>query len=415
MKIATTIPQLTARQVSRSAGATIAGYQYQFELSVVKVLNLNEGEIVRVEGIEDIDFWSDEPSIIQVKYYEGQKWSLPVVRKAVHELLQSFVSGLKVKYVLYTHFGSGDTPPERFSLQDLKDCLTYRPRNEPIELLYDGIDDEVLIDFTNHFTICHGVSLEDQRKITTAAIAKALDCSEDEAESLHRMRAVQFLHEVATRKEEKDREVSRQEIINLLGSRDVFYSRWHKETVGRERFISATSKKLKVTGFNASDTYRGVYLNVTSENLNAVCRLASEIANDMNGTIKRRSTSAKPWTLILRGEDEVISSVKKSLIEDRNVFNDGFESFIFSPDIFNEPVITKGTGRVDRLAKASYVIRVISERSMKTLVGSRPHLSQVVSLIESDGWLSETSHLPPTRVHEVSIDDLTEILRRVTS
>lgn len=415
MNNSSSLPQLTPRQVSRSAGSTIAGYQYQFERSVVAVLGLDDGDTLRVEGIEDIDIWSASPSVVQVKYYEGQKWSPSAVREAVHELLRSFVAGLNVEYILYVHFGTGEAPPESFDLQDLKDCLTYRPRGKPVERLYDDLQDDQLIAFTNLFRICHGVSLEDQRKITAAVIAKALRCSEDEAESLHRMRAIQFLHEIAINKDENRRVVTRNDLIDFLGDRDVIYNRWHKEIVGRERFISAITKKLKLAGFATSNTYRGVYLRVTAENLEAVCRLAAELARDLNGAAKRRLTTAKPWTLILRGEVVMISAVKKSLIEEQLMINDGFELLHFSPELFIEPAVVRGTGRTDRLAKASHVIRIVSEDSMKRVTESGYRLAQVISVVEPDIWHSNIARVGPMRIHEISVDDLTEILRRVTT
>lgn len=409
------LPPLTAGQVRRSAGSTIAGYQYQFERSVVEVLGLAAGQELRVEGIEDIDIWTESPSVVQVKYYQGQRWSLSVIRDAVHELLKSFGSGLHVRYVLYVHFGSGDAPPDRLSLDELKECLTYRPKMKPIERLYEEFEEEQLLAFTDHFQIVAGVSLDEQRVITTSAIAEALQCGEDEAEALHRMRAVQFLHEIAVNKDEGRRVVTRCDLLKLLGDREIFYNRWHKETIGQERFIHAITKKLKAANFNTSSTYRGVFVQVTEENLEAVCRLASELARDMNGTAKRRTTAAKPWTLILRGKEDLVSSVKRSLIEEQLPFNDGFESLQFSPELFIEPAVVKGAGSSDRLAKASHVIRVVSENSMKQVAETGYRLAQLISLLKPRDWHAGLARVKPMQIHEVSVDEMTEILRRVTT
>lgn len=409
------LPKLTARQVDRSAGPTIAGYLYQFERSVVEVLRLRDREQLRIEGIEDIDIWAESPSVVQVKYYNGQRWSLSKVRDAVHELLKSFAAGLRIEYVLYVHFGSGDTPPDKLSLQELKECLTYRPKGRPVELLYERFDEDQLLAFTKHFRITAGVSLDDQRALTTSAIADALGCRLDEAEALHRMRAVQFMHEIAVKKSEKLRAVTRDDLIKFLNDREIFYNRWHKEAVGQERFISATVKRLKATKFNTSNTYRGVLLEVTEENLDSVCQLASELAHDMNGAAKLRTTAAKPWTLILRGRDELVLAVKKALLEKTLPFNDGFEYLHFSLEMFTEPVIVKSTGNADRLSKAAHVIRVISESSMKRVAETGYQLAQLIVLFEPEDWHLGLAKAEPTRIYEVSVDDVTEILRRVTT
>lgn len=407
------LPPLTERQIKRSASSTIAGYQYQFERSVVEVLGLSAGEKVRVEGIEDIDIWAESPSVVQVKYYQGQRWSPSSVRDAVHELLRSFAEGLHVTYVLYVHFGSGDVPPDCFSLEELKECLTYRPKKKPVERLYEEFEEKQLIEFTKYFKIIAGVSLDEQRKITTSAIAAALQCGEDEAEALHRMRAVQFLHEVAVHKEEGLRAVTRDDLLRLLGNREIFYNKWHKEAIGHERFIQATTKKLRAANFNTSRMYRGVLLEVTEENLVGVCRLAAELARDMSGTLRLRTTAAKPWTLILRGDEELVMSVKRSLIRESIAFNDGFEHLHFSPELFIEPAVVNGKGRTDRLFRSSHVIRVISEQSMTQVAQSGYQLAQLICLLETNDWHTGLSRVEPMKIHQVSVDELTEILKRV--
>ena len=58
----------------RSAEATIAGYLYQFDKSIIEVLKLNsDNDKIIIEGIEDIDIESIDSNSksIQVKYYEG--------------------------------------------------------------------------------------------------------------------------------------------------------------------------------------------------------------------------------------------------------------------------------------------------------------------------------------------------------
>ncbi|OKX84269.1 hypothetical protein [Corynebacterium glutamicum] len=408
------MPCLTDSQKGRSASATIAGYLYQFERSVVELLNLDPGQKLRVEGIEDIDIWSNSPSVVQVKYFEAKKWSLSVVRDAVYELLKSFASGLEVSYVLYIHCGIGDPPPSILNLESLKQCLTYRPREKPVKLLYEDFKEEQLIDFLSHFKISSGVTLKDQQKLTTSAIAKALHCDEDEAEALHRMRAVQYLHEIALKKDENERVVTKEDLLNRLNDREIFYSRWHKEAVGKERFVSAICKKLKDAQFNIPTKHRGILLQVTRNNLDAVCRLSEELALDMNGVEKKRTIAAKPWTLILQGEGLLITEVKKFLIQANTLFNDGFESIQFSPQLFVEPAIVRGQGKSDRLLKSSHSVRIVSEDSMKDVLETDHKLDRLIVLIELREWHKKIVKANPIQVHEISVDEITEIIRRVT-
>jgi len=65
----------------RSANETIKGYFYQFDYSILKLLELNEleDEIV-IECIEDVDISSENNYIaIQCKYYEGTEYNHSVI------------------------------------------------------------------------------------------------------------------------------------------------------------------------------------------------------------------------------------------------------------------------------------------------------------------------------------------------
>ena len=55
----------------RSATNTIKGYFYQFDKSILEILEQsNETNIVTIEGVEDIDIEnSDEIQFVQCKYY----------------------------------------------------------------------------------------------------------------------------------------------------------------------------------------------------------------------------------------------------------------------------------------------------------------------------------------------------------
>ncbi|WP_314344378.1 hypothetical protein [Corynebacterium variabile] len=409
------LPPLTDDQKKRSASSTIAGYLYQFERSVVEVLQLKEDEPLRVEGIEDIDIWSDNPRIVQVKYYAAQKWSLSSVRNAVHELLKSFADEQGVQYVLYVHFGFGEVPPKRLDLSELKKCLTYKPRNKPVQYLYSNYDDSVLADFAKSFQIISGDSLEEQRKTTTSAIAKALDCGEDEAEALHRMRAVQFLHEIAVNKDEKDRVITRGRLLSRLKDQTIYYSRWHKREIGRERFIKAAIKRLKDASLNQSNLVRGVLLKITGENLCDVCNLASVLADDMDGEVKKRTTAARPWTLILEGDEGLIREVKISLLDKGLAFNDGFETVKFTAAMFDTPAFVKSKQGTDRLSRASHRIRLVSETSMRGCLDAFHKLDRLVTLVSPDSWICSLSDDQPIQMHEIEVEDLTNIVRKVIS
>src|SRR5688572_13016267 len=79
-------------EAQREATATIRGYIYQFDASILAVLGATGGDTVTVEGVEDFDVLSaDADTHGQVKYYEAQKLTDATVRDAVLPMLEGFL------------------------------------------------------------------------------------------------------------------------------------------------------------------------------------------------------------------------------------------------------------------------------------------------------------------------------------
>lgn len=61
----------------RAAHATIKGYCYQFDYSILQILLGKDEDSFVIEGVEDIDIISsNEITAVQCKYYEGTKYKI---------------------------------------------------------------------------------------------------------------------------------------------------------------------------------------------------------------------------------------------------------------------------------------------------------------------------------------------------
>ena len=70
----------------RDAIDTITGYYYQFDYSILQLLDLeNENNTITIEGIEDVDI-SEEAGLtaIQCKYYDKTEYNHSVIAKPIH-------------------------------------------------------------------------------------------------------------------------------------------------------------------------------------------------------------------------------------------------------------------------------------------------------------------------------------------
>ncbi|HJD50718.1 MAG TPA: DUF2031 domain-containing protein [Candidatus Rothia avistercoris] len=409
------ITPLSEKQEKRSASSTIAGYLYQFERSVIELLQLDRPEdVIRVEGIEDIDIWSSTETVVQIKYYSAKKFSLPIIREAVYELLLSFADRPLRNYILYIHCGEGGEIPEKLTLDKIKECLTYQVGNNKGKRIDEDspFDDSTLKGFAeNNFRIYSGPTLDDQMNITISELAKSLECDREEAKILHHGRAVQYIHQIAVRKKDEDRIISKEDFIKHLKIREQLYNRWHKQLLGDKRFHGEIAKKLKKAKYNDKSKSRGISLEVNEDNVGSVKQLAIELAGDLDVS-KARTRKAKPWTLILRGDKQLIKMVKTGLLEKKYYFNDGYESINFSHDYFDASPIVN-TKRTDVVSKRSFYIRVVGEGAIKPVCSMLCKLDCLILLDSNETWYREISSSIPTEINAIKIEDLNSLLREV--
>ncbi|WP_219856436.1 hypothetical protein [Pseudomonas capeferrum] len=98
----------------RSAVDTIRGYFYQFDLSILSVLQLASlDDSVEVECIEDIDIRAaTDVTATQCKYYAKTEYNHSVIKDSVKHMVSHFKESLagtkpKVLYSIKGHYASG--------------------------------------------------------------------------------------------------------------------------------------------------------------------------------------------------------------------------------------------------------------------------------------------------------------------
>jgi len=96
--------------MDREATAAITGYMYQFDATILGILELASSEELLVEGVEDFDAMGvDSTKHYQCKYYASQQLTSAVIREAVLPMLKGFLAldkdTRKVRrYFLYGYF-----------------------------------------------------------------------------------------------------------------------------------------------------------------------------------------------------------------------------------------------------------------------------------------------------------------------
>lgn len=357
-------------KLGRSAGSTIQGYRYQFDLTILQILNTKSGAVV-VEGLEDFDIHTkDVHSANQVKYLEKGHYSTPkTLREPILLMLDAFNNGFDYNFILHVYFGDGSKPPSAFTVDNLRTCLTEHKKKPTPKIIfhYEKYPDKVLEEFVKRLSIRSGLARDEQQKQVTAVLAHALRCPIEDVDELHYGNALKFVEDLATEKTAHDRKVTRATFLSEINKRQSLYTRWHKEVVGQDRYVSTLTSRIKSSGSLRANRTKAVQISLydaDQKTFNDTVEMIEILGNSSYGV--GRLTSTKPWTVIVDASNEQVVKLKIAMLKNGIVFQDGYEELEFQKDIFSQlPVFnTKGSS----IIKTSYNIRIMNMSSAQSYI-----------------------------------------------
>lgn len=367
---------------NRSAFASIKGYYYQFDKTILEILSLqNDDDSVVIEGIEDIDIIThDETRAIQCKYLESKSLVNSLIRKPIILMLNNFIErtingNAPIRYKLFGYYKDTIESVSTPTLTELKDILTwrektgneYKTRNYQVE---NNISDNQLSNFLEQLLIQTGKKFEEQQDEIIAKIQEEYRCAEIEAELYYYNNALTKVINLAKEESEENRKISKKEFKQATDLKVALFNYWYILLRGREQYLRKLKANIKFC--DALNSYKQKCLFIDTEiiDIDSVeLPLVIFIENVINKyyQLEKVYYKNKPWTIIITLDENKISEVKKELIRKNIKFNDGLEHLEFSSNYFNaKPVIevTKGGNR-DKIKNASFVIKILSARTLK--------------------------------------------------
>lgn len=235
--------EIDALEAQREATATIRGYLYQFDASILAVLGATESQSVTVEGVEDFDVLADEfQTYGQVKYYEAQKLTDSTLRDAILPMITGFLrysTGIRSqkKYVLYGYFKDSAAVATQYGLADMKrvlvrsqyaiDPVTKSRVKTTINLQTAlGASDQDLTDFCGRFTVVLSEPFDTHRSQVIEALRVALDVAEDEAKFFSYPSAFSVMASLSSASSKSARTTTRKDFLQRIQPNVAVYSAW---------------------------------------------------------------------------------------------------------------------------------------------------------------------------------------------
>lgn len=240
-------------EAQREATATIRGYIYQFDASILAVLGALGDDTVTVEGVEDFDVLSGDTDIHgQVRYYEAQKLTDATVRDAVLPMLEGFLRypaeiRKRKRYILYGHFKQAPDEAPAYTFADMQRILVRRPykvdsktgekvRTEIHLQEKAGASDDDLAAFCGRFSVRLSEAFDIHRARVIAELSAGLGVSKLEAEGYSYPSALTAMVALSTAATRPKRTTSRAAFLQLIRPNVAIYSAWALREEGENAY-----------------------------------------------------------------------------------------------------------------------------------------------------------------------------------
>ena len=334
---------------NRSATATIKGYFYQFDQTIVRLLEATKHGSITVEGVEDIDLDDGGASaFVQCKYYEGTEYNHSVIKEAVVHMLRHFhaagcPSDQVFRYRLTGHYRSGQhklTLP--LTDEFLKEHFLTYTRDKQIYKVHEelAITDVQLAAFRGLLDIdVNGLSYDDQQaQVLKLLVSEIPGCAAGDALSFFYPVAINVVQGLAIEADEAKRKITKDQFLKAINRKEVVFSAWLREHLGREYFARMIRRKYFYFGkTKMPKASRFLVIDMADEyQVDQATRMLVRIGQFFSHKELQRTPASDrfcPYVLLRGVTAEQLIELKESLWSQGVAFNDGypFQGAAFSP------------------------------------------------------------------------------------
>ena len=352
---------------SRAAISTIKGYFYQFDKSILEILEQsNETDMVTIEGVEDIDIEnSDERNFIQCKYYEKTDFDNSIIRKPIQLMFRHYLENRtdpkdkNFTYRLYGYYNKGHEKLLELTTENLRTYFldfskygvidesgnsNYQIKNKKGEVIFEEtVEDDDIEDFKNHLFIdIKADSYENQIEKIKSKIQNDLsDYSEEDIELIY-FNALKIIKDLACEHNIEKRQISKKEFWDRIKTKNYYFERWMSELLEWEDYKKIIHKKYFPRVSNLSPVHRFFLLDCQGENMNDVKNVISKISTRYSRFVHQFS----PFVYLYNTSNaDFMTELKAKLYEEGCYFKDGFpfknsefrfQEMLIKPDKYNK-------------------------------------------------------------------------------
>lgn len=332
----------------RSAIDTIVGYFYQFDKTILDILDSDNEQTIVVEGIEDIDLISpDETIAVQCKYYEKSEYNHSVIKKPIMLMLKHYAGLLKsgsptIKYHLYGHYKSGQTKLSLpLSIDYIKDNFFTYTKSESIvkdgkkttkritHKLFEelGLSDESLSDFISLLTIdINAPSFENQLTEIFTKLCEHFNCDKFEAENFYYNSGLKVIKDLSIKQDITNRSITKLSFMSEINTKQLLFNSWFVHYKGKSKYFKEIKRNYFNTGLNTNPYERFFLFDVNPiDNIQDIKEIIRIIQNRWSKLSRLEKNSFCPYVYIHNLNEIKTQQVKQELFDEGMVLKDGYD------------------------------------------------------------------------------------------
>ena len=353
---------------TRSATDTIKGYFYQFDCTILKLLEFSrDTDSIVVENIEDIDVkTATEEVAIQCKYYEGTEYNHSVIAKPIRLMLNHFKevkNGIKpaVSYYLYGYFKSGQNKlSTKIDVEFLKvSFLCYKKGNiQNHHHLNLELDDDDLSEFLSKLQInINAHNYDEQINKIVELLKNQFSCTEFQADHFYYNSALKCIKDIAIQRDVKNRKITKKDFVNKIDTKKILFNEWYIQIKGEKAYFQRLRQEY-FQNLNISSRDRFFLIEIDKDTY-----LRQEVKSLLE-SIARKYTKIKmepkpfcPYVCFHNMPDNELVEIKKDFMANDLLIKDGFDFMgadfdkksLLKPPSNDHPVKLKFINKLDYL------------------------------------------------------------------
>ena len=355
----------------RQANSTIKGYSYQFNKSILEILQAEEYAEIVLEGvIEDIDIHSPtSTTTIQCKYHEDKKFQISSVVPPILEMLCHYCEcaylGKSISYILYAYYADnvGSIDIAEFvkfleSTMDKDIMLKYFHRIYSIpdsailsianKSKRNNLEKEELLNYykTNRNSLSLRVNIQDFWNSFTYVKAEQYDdlqakviqeleniTDHDTAKALFYPNAFSRVAYLSSKSDRSDRTITKSDFVDyLLNQKSVLLTSWAIEILGKEQILKAKKEYLSSAFASNPDVRAFVFSDAFLEASGN--KIVTFIHEYISKYFRKRKLHKPPIFIFGNNHADLMQSTLLELYKYQEPVNTGYLGSVFLEDSF---------------------------------------------------------------------------------